>query len=208
MKIAITAAGGKLGAEIINRLLITEETKSIVAIARSPEKIKAMGIDVRKGDYNEKDQFYEALKNIDTLLLVSGMDIPEKRIIQHKNVIDAAKEVGVKKIVYTSVIGSTTGSAFSPIVASNRQTEEDIKISGMDWIIGRNGIYIEPDIEYIDNYKKAGKISNCAGKGKCSYTTRDELAYAYTKMLLEEKHVAKTYNLTGETITQKQLTEI
>jgi NAD(P)H dehydrogenase (quinone) len=51
----------------------------------------------------------------------------------------------------------------------------------------------------------AGRISNCAGKGKCGYTTRPELAYAYARMLTENKHDGQTYNLHGEALTQAQL---
>jgi len=71
----------------------------------------------------------------------------------------------------------------------------------------RNGIYIEPDIEYIEAYKKSGGIFNCAGDGRCGYTTRPELAYAYARMLIQDKHHAQTYNLHGEAITQYQLAE-
>jgi NAD(P)H dehydrogenase (quinone) len=113
----------------------------------------------------------------------------------------------VKKIVYTSVQGADDNTAFSPIVQSNRQTEQDIGSSGLDWVIGRNGIYIEPDIEYIETYKKTGGIFNCAGDGKCGYTTRPELAYAYARMLTQDKHNAQIYNLHGEAITQYQLAE-
>lgn len=74
-------------------------------------------------------------------------------------------------------------------------------------MIGRNGIYIEPDIEYIEAYKKSGGIINCAGDGKCGYTTRPELAYAYVRMLTEDLHNTRTYNLHGEAITQYQLAE-
>jgi len=207
MKIAITSTSGKLGAAVAKQLLNVVCKDQVVAIARTPEKAKSLGVEVRKGDYNEKSQFEDALKDIDVVLLVSGMDAPDKRIQQHRNVINAAKEADVKKTVYTSVIGESQGSAFSPIVASNRQTEEDIKNSGLDWVIGRNGLYIEPDVEYIENYKKAGKIVNCAGEGKCSYTTRDELGFAYAKMLTEEKHNGQIYNLGGEPITQQQLTD-
>lgn len=106
------------------------------------------------------------------MLLVSGMDAPDKRIGKHRNVINAAKAAGVAKIVYTSVQGAEENTAFSPVIQSNRQTEQDIKDSGLDYVIGRNGIYIEPDVEYIDSYRKLGKIYNCAGEGKCGYTTR------------------------------------
>jgi len=60
------------------------------------------------------------------------MDAPEKRIIQHRNVIQAAKNAGVKKIVYTSVQGAEEGTAFSPVIRSNRKTEQDIQESGLD----------------------------------------------------------------------------
>ena len=74
-------------------------------------------------------------------------------------------------------------------------------------MIGRNGIYIEPDIDYIETYKEVGGILNCAGDGKCGYTTRPELAYAYARMLTQDKHNGQTYNLHGETITQYQLAD-
>ena len=54
--------------------------------------------------------------------------------------------------------GPENGTAFSPIVQSNRQTEADVKASGLAWVIGRNGIYIEPDVDYIDKYKASGEI--------------------------------------------------
>jgi NAD(P)H dehydrogenase (quinone) len=147
------------------------------------------------------------MDGMDIVLLVSGMDAPDKRIEQHRNVINASKEAGVQKIVYTSIFGEVSDTSFSPIIASNRQTEEDVKNSGLNWMIGRNGLYIEPDVEYIETYKKDGKITNCAADGKCSYTARDELAYAYSKMLLEDKHNGNTYTLAGEAITQLQLTD-
>jgi NAD(P)H dehydrogenase (quinone) len=121
-------------------------------------------------------------------------------------VIGAAVTSGVKKIVYTSVQGAEEGNAFSPIVQSNRQTEEDIRTCGLDWVIGRNGIYIEPDVEYVDTYKAHGEIANCAGNGKCGYTTRPELAYAYARMLTDSSLDAKTFHLHGQPITQEELT--
>ena len=98
-------------------------------------------------------------------------------------------------------------SSFDAIVQSNRQTEKYIQDSNLKWSIGRNGLYIEPDVEYIEYYKRDRKITNCAGKGLCSYTTRAELAYAYSQMSLKDDCNGKIYNLTGDAITQQQLTE-
>ncbi len=205
MKIAVTSVSGHLGASIAKQLITQIGKENVIGIARTPEKAKHLAIEVRKGDYNNIQELNKALVGVDVVLLVSGMDTPDKRIQQHRNVIEAAKVNGVQKIVYTSIVGDEKGNAFSPIVQSNRQTENDIKDSGLQWVIGRNSIYIEPDLEYIDTYVKEGEIRNCANDGTCTYTSRAELGYAYAKMLLEEKHNGQVYNLIGEPITQTQL---
>ena len=207
MKIAVTAASGQLGKEIVKATIPLLAKDNVIGLARTPDKAKNLGVEIRPGDYDDKYVLEKSLASVDTLLLVSGMDDPKKRIEQHRNVIQAAQNSGVKKIVYTSVQGADENTAFSPIIESNRQTEQDIGSSGLDWVIGRNGIYIEPDIEYVETYKKLGGIFNCAGDGKCGYTTRPELAYAYAKMLTQDRHNAQIYNLHGEAITQYQLAE-
>jgi NAD(P)H dehydrogenase (quinone) len=206
MLTAITAATGHLGAAIVNAVTKLQGRDNVIAITRSPLKAQALGVQVRKGDYNDGVEFARALDGVGQVLLVSGMDAPEKRLEQHRNVIGAAVVAGVKKIVYTSVQGAEEGTTFSPIIKSNRQTEEDIRTSGLNWAIGRNGIYIEPDVDYIDTYKLAGEIANCAGDGKCGYTTRPELAFAYARLLSDPSLDSKVYNLHGEPITQKELT--
>ncbi|MDC7246101.1 MAG: SDR family oxidoreductase [Sphaerochaetaceae bacterium] len=207
MKIAVTAASGKLGSEIIKATIPLAGKENIIGLARTPSKAQHPGVKILPGDYNQRETLEESLQSVDTVLLVSGMDDPDTRIIQHRNVIHAAKSAGVKKIVYTSVQGAEEGTGFSSVIQSNRQTEEDIRTSGLDWVIGRNGVYIEPDVEYIDTYIRSGFISNCAGNGKCGYTTRGELAYAYARMLTEKKHSQRTYNLHGESITQYELAD-
>lgn len=207
MRVAVTAASGQLGSHIVHALGELLDTSQIVGLARSPDKAAALGVEIRPGDYAAPDQLESSLAGVDALLLVSGMAPPDERIEQHRNVISAAVSAGVGKLVYTSIQGAEAGTAFSPIVASNRQTEKDVQGSGLDWVIGRSGLYIEPDIEYIETYKSAGKIANCAGDGRCGYTTRAELGYAYAKLLTDSNHHGQTYNLHGEAITQAQLAD-
>lgn len=207
MRIAVTAASGQLGSAIIKAAIDLVGEENVVGLARSRSKAAHLGVEIRSGDYSNRDELTRSARGIDCMLIVSGMDEPAKRVEQHRNVIRAAKAAGVTKLVYTSIQGADKGTAFSPIVQSNRQTEEDVRDCGLDWAIGRNGIYVEPDVEYIGTYKERGEIANCAGEGKCGYTTRPELAYAYARMLTESKHNDRTYNLHGIPLTQQQLAD-
>lgn len=206
MTVAVTAASGRLGAEVV-RALIALEGHTVIGLARTPSKAQHLGVEIRRGDYESPAELKTSLKGVDALLLVSGMDEPAKRIEQHRNVIRAAGESGVRKIVYTSVQGAETGTAFSPVVQSNRRTEQDVRDSGLEWIVGRNGIYIEPDVEYIDRYREDGAIRNCAGDARCGYTTRPELAAAYARLLTTEGLEGRTLDLNGEPITQSELAD-
>ncbi|XYK79007.1 MAG: NAD(P)H-binding protein [Labrenzia sp.] len=205
MKIAVTAVSGHLGRAILDAAVSRNGSENCVGLCRTPSKVHIEGVDIRPGDYGQPAQLETSLKGVDVVLLVSGNDAPEKRIGQHRNVIEAAKKVGVQKIVYTSVQGAEEGTKFAPVVKSNRQTESDIRACGLAWAIGRNGIYIEPDIEYVDTYVKAGEVANCAGEGKCGYTTRLELAAAYANLLVDPSLDGHTYNLNGDALTQREL---
>ena len=207
MRIAVTAANGALGGEIIGAVAALGPPHEVVGLARTPGRAEHLGVEIRPGDYDDPDAMETSLRSIDAVFLVSGRDAPEKRIEQHRNVISAARSAGVKRIVYTSIQGAEEDTAFSPIVQSNRLTERDVRGSGLHWVIGRNGIYIEPDVEYIDTYREIGYIANCAGDGRCGYTTRPELGFAYARMLTGGEHNGETYNLHGEPLTQAELAD-
>lgn len=105
MKIAVTAASGQLGAAIVEAVSRRVGLASVIAVARTPDKAKALGVEVRPGSYDDRRALTEAFAGVDTVLLVSGMDAPERRIVQHRNAFEAAKEAGVREMVYTSVQG-------------------------------------------------------------------------------------------------------
>jgi NAD(P)H dehydrogenase (quinone) len=53
---------------------------------------------VRPEDYNDIQALENSLQSVNTLLLISGIDEPEKHIGEHRNMIQGAKNAGVKKM--------------------------------------------------------------------------------------------------------------
>lgn len=135
MTIAVTGASGHLGRLVILGLK-SATREPIVALARAPDKASDLGVAVRVANYGEPDTLKPALAGVDTLLLISSSEIG-KRIEQHRNVVKAAKAVGVKRIVYTSLLHA----GISPINIGfdHRSTEADLKSSGIPHTVLRNG---------------------------------------------------------------------
>jgi NAD(P)H dehydrogenase (quinone) len=204
MKVGITLASGQLGGAILKETINLAGIENTIAIARSPEKINQPGVETRPADLDNQETCKIAFQGLDVVLLVSSNSHPNVRLLQHTNAIDGAKAAGVGRMVFISIVGANNinPNAIQKVAAD---TEEYLKNSGLEWTIGRNGLYIEPDLEYLPNYIQEGKISNCAADGKCSYTSRNELAFAYAKLVTGNNHAGKIYNLAGEAITQQEL---
>ncbi len=206
MRLAVTGASGQLGSAVIEALKQFQGVTPI-AVARSPAKAAKLDVETRAGDYDDAGQLESAFAGVDAVLLVSGMAPPDTRLGQHQRVIDSARRANVARVVFAGIVISESGGGFNPIQQVSADTEQYLKDSGLAWSIGRNGIYIEPDLEYLDNYRSAGKIVNCAGEGRCAYTCRPELALAYANLLTGGQHEGQTYVLAGQPITQRQLAE-
>ncbi|MDU1874335.1 SDR family oxidoreductase [Citrobacter sp.] len=197
--IAITGATGQLGQHVIESLLKTVPASQIVAIVRNPAKATALsqqGITVRQADYSDEAAFTTALQGIDKLLLISSSEVGQ-RAPQHRNVINAAKAAHVKFIAYTSLLHADT----SPLGLADEHvaTEKMLAESGIAYALLRNGWYTENYLASAPAALEHGVFIGAAGEGKIASATRADYAAAAARVISEEGHAGKTYELAGDT---------
>jgi len=208
--IAVTGASGQLGQLVITHLLKKAEAKNIVALVRDSDKAKhfeALNIEVREADYNKADTLISSLKGIDTLLLISSSDVGN-RTVQHKNVIDAAKQVGVQLLAYTSILNADN----SPLSLAKEHidTERYLKEKNIPHVLLRNGWYTENYLAGIPAAIANGGYIGCAKDGRISSSAREDYAEAAAVVLTSETNQAgKVYELSGdESYTLEELCDI
>jgi NAD(P)H dehydrogenase (quinone) len=195
MTIGVTGATGQLGRLLVRRLK-ENASAQVIALVRSPQKAADLGVTVREADYDKPETLDNALTGIDTLLLISGNEVG-KRIVQHRNAIEAAKKNRVKRIVYTSILhADTTPLSFGD---EDLATEAAIRSSGITYTILRNGWYTEMYTNFIPSALASGAFIGCAGSGKISSATRLDLAEAAVMVLATEGHQGRIYELAGDT---------
>ncbi len=193
--IAITGATGQLGRLVLAGLKTKLQTHRIIALARSADKAADLGVPVREADYDRPETLQRSLAGVDTLLLISSSEIG-RRSAQHRNVIAAAKQSGVERIVYTSLLHADTSPL--SLAAEHLDTERALKDSGIRHTILRNGWYTE---NYMGSVKAAlagGVYIGSAGEGKIASATRSDYADAAVHVLATEGHDGKTYELAGD----------
>lgn len=204
----VTAASGRLGRLVVESLLGKGVSAGdIIAIARTEGKIADLaerGVVVRYGDYTLPETVADALDGVERLLLISGTDFGS-RVVQHANVIAAAKETGVVRICYTSLLHAERTTI--PIAAEHRGTENVLAASGIDHTLLRNGWYTENYTEHIDEYLAAGEIVGATGEGRISAAPRADYAEAAAVALLGDEGERTVYELGGESFTMAGLAE-
>lgn len=206
--IAVTAASGRLGQATLRALAARTGAGDVLAVARRPEAIAVPGIRRRAADYGSVESMTAALDGVHTVVMISapvndGTDRPQL----HRNVIEAARRAGVSAMICTSVVGNDkfAGTLFEPVLQENRQTEEDVRNSGLDWVIARNGLYLDLDLRHIVAAAGSGIYSNPAGEGRAPYISIDEIAYATAQLATTPGHYGNLYRLTGQCVTQAEL---
>jgi NAD(P)H dehydrogenase (quinone) len=195
MRIGITGATGHLGRLVVEKMKTKTGADNLVALVRSPQKAADIGIEAREADYDKPETLERALQGIDTLLLISGSEVG-KRAEQHLHVIDAAKKVGVKRIVYTSLLHADTSSL--SLAEEHLATEKALKNSGIPHTLLRNGWYTENYTGSIPGALAGGVFIGSAGDGKISSASRADFADAAVAVLTSEGHDGKVYELAGD----------
>ena len=191
MTIAITGATGHLGRLAIAALKAKGFTP--IALARDPAKAADLNVETRAFDYTNADP--TALQGVDTLVLISSNDLSD-RVSQHKRVIDAAKQAGVTRIVYTSLL---RGAANQMLLAlDHAPTEAALIESGIAHTVLRNGWYTENYTGALDAAVAHGAIIGAAGEGRVSSAARKDYAEAIAVVALDESHAGKIYELAGD----------
>lgn len=198
--ILVTGASGQLGSQIVEHLLTTLPASEIAVLVRDEEKAKQLkekGVRIRIGDYHQPASLVNAFENVDKLVLISSSDFND-RIGQHKNAIDAAKQTGVKHILYTGVsINDIQTSPLKGFLEDHFQTETYIKENGFIYTMLQHSLYLDVIPMFVGEQVLETGVFFPAGDGKVAYASRTELAEAIAKIVVSDAYDNMSLPLTN-----------
>lgn len=202
-KILVTGATGNLGGLVIDELLNKTEANNIVALVRDTQKaenLKAKGIDIREGNYDDENSLVKAFNEIEKIYFISGNDL-EQRVSQHKNIVAAAEKAGVKHIIYTSFgrKDESENSPIYPVAKGHLAAEEALKNASLGYTILKHNLYMEVIPLFAgENLLDSKTLFLPAEDGKTGFMARKDMAILAAEILTNEGHENKTYEVSGE----------
>lgn len=211
MKVLVTGGGGFLGSAIVRMLLDRGDDVTIAARSDYPE-IVALGARQVRGDLAEADVAGEAVRGQDAVIHVAAKagiwgdydDYYRSNVVATKNVLDACREHGVGRLVYTSTPSVTfdgrdhiNGSQDLPYATKFKSHYQRTKCEAEQLVLGQtdvDAVALRPHLIWgpgdpfifpgVIQRQMAGKFARVGdGQNEIDLTYVDNAAHAHIRAL-------------------------
>jgi NAD(P)H dehydrogenase (quinone) len=199
-KLLVTGATGHLGRLTLQLLLEQAPGERLAGLARDPSRVADLAeqsVEIRQGDYFDYESLLRAFDGVEKLCLIATHAFTDRNT-QHFNAIAAAKQAGVKHVVFTAIQrDDELGIKQIGVTESDVFAEQALKASGLAYTILRHPIFLDQLGGYIgrDAYDRGVRVP--PGDGTVAPALQRDLAVANAAVLTQGGHENKTYTLTG-----------
>ena len=196
-RILITGATGNVGKEVIRNLLPSSKSYTVIAGVRDVEKessqLNISGIEYCLFDFEDSNTFRQAFKNCDVLFLLRPPHISDVNRF-FKPLVKAAKQYGVKHIVFLSVQGVEKSS-----IIPHNKIERLIVESAISYTFLRPAYFMQNFTTTLRKDIVENKmIFLPAGTARFTVIDVGDIGAAAATVLLHPlQHVNKSYELTN-----------
>jgi uncharacterized protein YbjT (DUF2867 family) len=203
--ILVAGGTGFVGTHVVHALRAAGQPVRV--LARKPEKqeqLRAWGCEVVQGDLADADSLRRAVEGVATVVhLVSGPPWkPEEGIMVQgtRDLVDAAKGAGTKRLVLMSGLGTEEGRDLTPYYHAKWEEEQAVKYSGLEhaifrpsFIFGRDGGLLPQQIRLV----RYSPITPILGRHRLQPIWVDDVATFFAKGATDEEAANRTFDLGG-----------
>ena len=176
----VTGATGGLGRRIV-RLLREREmpVRSFVRLSSRYSELEHRGAEIFIGDLRQEKDIQKACKGIQYIISAHGSGNNAQALDYRANIelIDRAKEAGVRHFVFISVLGVDRGYEDAPTFKAKREVEKYLQSSGLNYTILRPSGFASNLLPLAEQFQQTG-IYLLVGdpKNRTSIVSTDDLA--------------------------------
>ncbi len=195
-KILVTGATGKVASLLIPHL--TKLGADVRALVRDEKAqgLKDAGVEIVAGDLDKPDTLDAAFRGVDKVFLITPPN--PNQVIQAENGIEAAKRGGNPFLVRLSS-GATrdTPGALPLIAEQHAEIDESVMASGLPYNLLQPHFFMQNTMMAAQTVASDGAVYIPFEEGKVGMIDVRDIVDVAVKVLTEDGHEGRSYNLTG-----------
>ena len=218
----IIGGTGYVGGYILEALDGKMPNKQVRVMSRdkaSLEKLAAQGYDTVEGNVTSLDETRKAMQGVDTVIHLTAIirEVPSKGQTYDavmgkgtENMVEAAKDAGVKRIIFMSALGAENMS--TGYYKNKIRGEKAVKNSGIPYVILRPSFQIGPGGEFVGLLKQLTMLPVVPVLGPGNYPVQPvyvrDLARYVVQALDDPRYTNQTFEVGGpETFEYNKMLE-
>ena len=219
--ILVTGATGFIGKRIVTRLVERgEEVRRLVRPVPNPRASGLPAVHFVTGDVSDPDSLRAACDGVDMVVHTVAI-IREKgratfdaiNVQGTRNVVEAAVQAGVRKIVHLSAIGAGPDLHY-PYLRSKWEGEEAVVNSKLRHVVLRPSLVFGPGDEFINALAatiRVGPVVPFIGSGNAKFQPIhvEDVARCVDRVLIDSTYNGETIEIGGpDILTYRQITDM
>jgi len=188
--IYVSGAPGNVGTELVR--LLAGRGEQVHALVHDSEtaEFALPGVEAVRGDLADPDSFAHTVVGADAVFVNSS----RRAISLQTNLIDAAVNAGVRRLVDLSWMGAASDSGSETIGRWHAEVESHLEGSGAAYTILRASAFMQ---NYAGQVTTNDRIVGTTATGKASLVDARDVAAVAAAVLTEQGHEGKVYDVTG-----------
>jgi uncharacterized protein YbjT (DUF2867 family) len=193
--IYVTAGGGYVGREIVERL--EKAGQRVRALVTSPEEARSIqgpNVEMVVGDRAHVETFAHTLAGADVAMLLTrnALDL----VAKDASFCKAARAAGVRRVVKLSAFGADV-NAEPGAKRVHGASEQAVQQSGLHWTFLRPQFFMQNMLWFINEIRASGSFSLPMGSGRVGMIDHRDIADVAVRCLTESGHEGRIYKLSG-----------
>jgi NADH dehydrogenase len=208
--ILVTGGTGFVGGHVVHALRASgQQVRALVRDRSSGTKLESRDVELVEGDVTSPESLRRAAEGADAVVHLVAIRQGKQEQFQRvmvdgtRNLLAAAKEAGVGRFVHMSALGTTAETKdLVPYYNAKWQMEQDVKASGIPYVIFRPSFIFGPDGGILPTFAKLARLTPVtpvigSGRQRIQPIWADDVGAYFARAVTEETAANRTFEIGG-----------
>jgi len=208
--ILVTGGTGFVGGHVVHALRASDQqVRALVRDRSSGTKLESSGAELVEGDVTSPESLRRAAAGADAVVHLVAIRQGKREEFQRvmvdgtRNLLAAAKEAGVDRFVHMSALGTSAETKdLVPYYGAKWQMEQDVKASGIPYVIFRPSFIFGPDGGILPTFAKLARLTPVtpvigSGRQRIQPIWADDVGAYFARAVTEEAAANRTFEIGG-----------